>query len=130
MKKLTQKMAIQLMLGLLSAVIVFHILIFIQVIPYSIVWGGRLHSLAEMREFEMISILTNILIITILLLKGQYIRNNISVKLINGFLWLFVALFTLNTLGNLMAETLFEKTVFTALTALSAMLLLIIVRSK
>jgi membrane protein implicated in regulation of membrane protease activity len=61
-------------------------------------------------------------------LKAKHIKRNISNKILDAFLWLFVILFAVNTVGNLMAETLFEKLVFTPLTLLSAVLIWMIVR--
>ena len=116
------------MIGMLTLVIIFHLAIVSQLIPYTIVWAGKLKTVEEMYAFEAVSISVNLFLITILLLKGNYIKHRISGKILNTILWLFVALFALNTIGNLMAETLFEKLVFTPLTLLSAILIWTIIR--
>lgn len=77
-----------------------------------------------MYVFEAVSLTINILLFIILLLKGKNIKNNTSNKVIDVVLWTFVILFLLNTVGNLMAETLFDKIVFTSLTLLFAVLIL------
>jgi len=118
------------MIGLLSLVLVFHLAVITQLIPYTIVWAGKLRTVNEMYVFEAVSIAINIFIITVLLLKGYYIKHGIWNTVLNIMLWLFLALFALNTVGNLMAETLFEKLVFTPLTLLAALLIWIIVRKK
>ena len=41
--------------------IVFHLLVIIQIIPSSIVWGGRLTNQQELFIFESISIVLNVL---------------------------------------------------------------------
>lgn len=120
--------ALKIITGLMIAVIVFHLLILIRIIPYEIVWAGKLKSASEMYVFEGLSILVNILIMAVLLLKGNFIKHRIDNKIINGILWFFVLIFTLNTVGNLLAKSLFEKAVFTPLTLISALLLYIIVR--
>lgn len=125
---ISKAQALKIILGLLTAVIVFHTLIIAQIIPYEIVWAGKLNSVNEMYVFEIISILVNILLITVLLLKGNYIKHTISNKILNGILWFFVLVFTLNTVGNLLAKSLFEKAVFTPLTLISALLIWIIIR--
>lgn len=125
-----QRRILKIMTGLLVTVILFHVLILTQVIPYTIVWAGKLKSVQEMLLFEIVSILINGFLILVLLLKGDYIKNSISVKLLNGIIWFFVFVFLLNTLGNLTSKTLLEKTVFTALTLVSSILLWLIVRPK
>ena len=126
----SQKRILKIMIGLLTTVILFHISIITQIIPYSIVWAGKLKTDKEMFAFETASVLINIFLIFILLLKGNYIKHKISVKILNGVLWLFVLVFAINTIGNLAAKTFFEKVVFTPLALISAILLFIIVRTK
>jgi len=123
-----KEIAIKLMLSMLILIIAFHALILTQIIPYTIVWAGKLKTINEMYVFEIISISINLVLILILFLKGRSIQNNSSNKLINGVLWVFIILFAFNTIGNLMAETLFEKIVFTPLTLLFTILLWIIVK--
>ncbi|MBU1821706.1 MAG: hypothetical protein KKG00_09395, partial [Bacteroidetes bacterium] len=48
-------------------------------------------------------------------------RNGQSSTWINGILWLFVAVFALNTLGNLVSFSSLETIVFTPLTTLLAL---------
>ena len=125
---MTKKEALKMMIGLLTLVVIFHLAIITELIPYSIVWAGRLKTPDEMYAFEAVSISINILLVALLFLKGNYIKHRISNKVLNTILWLFLLLFALNTIGNLMAETLFEKLVFTPLTLLSTILIWIIVR--
>ncbi|MBA4054122.1 MAG: hypothetical protein C0490_05370, partial [Marivirga sp.] len=99
------------MLGLLTLVIIFHFAVVLHIIPYSIVWAGKLNTVDEMYAFESVSISINILLVMLLLLKENYLRHRISDQIINAVLWLFFALFVLNTVGNLLAETMFEKLV-------------------
>ncbi|MFM7358002.1 MAG: hypothetical protein ACKO1T_05420 [Sediminibacterium sp.] len=104
---------------------VFHLLILIKLIPFEITWGGRLKSVEEMYVFETISILINSFFIFILLQKGEYIRNFLGQKTVTLILWVFFTIFVLNTIGNVFAETYFEK-FFTILTLLNAILLWLI----
>lgn len=66
----------------------------------------------------------------VLLIKGNFIRKLLPAWMISFFLWAFVLLFVLNTFGNLLAESMFEKLVFTPLTLISSILLLRIVLEK
>lgn len=128
--KLSFKLAAQSMLTILSLVMLFHLLVFIQIIPYTIVWAGKINTIAEMRIFEMVSLFINAFIICVIAIKAQYLKWNIPGKLIQVFLWLFVVLFSLNTIGNLVSKTNFETIVFTPLTFILAILCLRIVSER
>lgn len=128
LNSISKTRALKIILGLLTSVIVFHLLIIIRIIPFEIVWAGKLKSVSEMYVFEGVSIFVNIILMTVLLLKGNIIKHRINDKIITGILWFFVLVFTLNTVGNLLAKSLFEKIVFTPLTLISALLLYIIIR--
>jgi hypothetical protein len=107
---------------LLSVVILFHILVMAGVIPFTYIWGGKLTSKEEMLTFESVSVLINLFIITVILLKGNFIPNQLPVKWLNAIIWFFVIVFSLNTIGNLFAETSLEMIVGGALTFISALL--------
>ena len=106
-------------IGLLMLVIVFHGFIIAKIIPYTIAWGGRLENDSQMYVFESISILINGFLITVLLLKANYIKHKFSERILNGILRFFQVLFILNTIGNIVAKTNFEK-YFALLTAILA----------
>lgn len=123
------KHAIKIILIILMAVYVFHICIILKFIPYNIAWGGRMKNDNEMYVFETISILVNLLLMLVLLMKASKMKRLLSERNINIILWFFFGLFTLNTIGNLLAETNFEKG-FAALTAVLAGLILLVLREK
>ena len=118
------------MIALLTAVLVFHTLILTGTIPYAIVWAGKISSAADMRKLEVISIAVNAFAVLILLLKAGYIQNKIPVKILNAIIWILAVLFSLNTIGNLFAESRFELYFFTPLTFILAVLCLRIVIDK
>ena len=68
------KTSIHILLGLLVMVILFHIAVIVKAIPYNIAWGGRLQNDQEMYVFEVISILINLLLGLVLLMKANYIK--------------------------------------------------------
>ncbi len=80
-----------------------------------------------MYVFETVSIIINIFLGFLLLIKGSYIPDYISVKVVNKFLWAFLILFCLNTIVNLVSEALFEKSL-AILTLLFTFLIFIILR--
>jgi hypothetical protein len=110
------------LLGILGAVIVFHLLIFLKVIPYDIAWGGRLSNDQEMYVFETVSIGINLLLGWVVLMKCDLVRFKFSTRIVNTVLWIFFVLFILNTVGNIVAVSNLEKS-FAVLTALSAFLI-------
>lgn len=122
--------ALKFMLGLLVIVVLFHFSILFQIIPYTIVWAGKLNTVNEMYAFEATSIAINLFLILILVAKGHYIKHSVPEKWLNGILWFFVVVFALNTIGNLFAKTVFEKVVFTPLTLISAIFIWIILKKK
>ncbi|MBY0245939.1 MAG: hypothetical protein K2Q03_10820 [Sphingobacteriaceae bacterium] len=117
--------AISIFLGLLAPIVVFHLCIVVKIIPYSITWGGRLTNDTEMYVFETISILVNLFLIWILLMKAELVKIRFSPLILKIILWFFFGLFVLNTAGNVVAKTNLEK-FFAFVTAFWAILLLYI----
>jgi hypothetical protein len=115
-------LAILLLLAINTVVLLFHIAIISKVIPYKITWGGKLKSDADMYVFEAISILVNLFFSFTLMVKAQFIRAILPLKAVNVLLWIFFAIYILNTLANLFAATTFERWL-TVLTFLYALLL-------
>lgn len=125
--KLNAQTAIKIMLGILCMVILFHVLIMVKIIPYNIAWGGRLQTDEQMYIFETTSILINLFLGFILLMKGRYITYQFKNKTLNIVLWIFLVLFVLNTIGNIFAQSTFEK-MFALLTLLFTFLIWVILR--
>lgn len=123
------KTSINILLGLLIAVILFHIAVIAKAIPYDIAWGGRLQNDSEMYVFETISILINLFLGLLLLMKGDYVKFQFKERTIDIILWIFLVLFVLNTVGNIFAKTNFEKS-FAVLTFVSAILIWTILKPK
>ncbi len=130
LNKIPYRFAIKSMLILLFLVMLFHILVLVQFIPFEIVWGSRLENVDQMRSFETISLIINAFFIIVIAIKAGYVRLKIPSKLILIIIWCMVALFLLNTLGNLFSKNLFEKLVFTPLTFISALFCLRILRER
>ncbi|MFS4492187.1 hypothetical protein [Maribacter sp. 2308TA10-17] len=121
--------AIKMVLGIIIAVILFHLCILLKVIPYEITWGGRLTNDTEMYIFETFSIGLNLILGLAVLIKGKLIKPFLSIKVVNVVLWIFLVLFVLNTVGNLFAKTNFEKA-FSILTLALSVFLWMILKKK
>jgi membrane-associated phospholipid phosphatase len=113
------KMAAYSTIIIMILTIIFHILILTGVVPYEITWGGRLKSYEDMLWFETISILVNITVILIVAAHMRWVPFYIDRRITRIALWLLVAMFALNTIGNIIAVTVLEKT-FGILTLLLA----------
>ncbi len=106
------------MMALLSTIVLFHLLVLFKVISPDMVWGGKLNSYDELFLFEVISLALNISFI--FLVRHRARRPESKPGRIG--MWLMFALFALNTLGNLFAESLSEKLIATPLTLILALL--------
>ncbi len=116
------KTAIHIVLLLLCLVILFHLLVLIEIVPYNIVWGGRLKTVSAMVRFEIASIAINILLIAAITIKSRYLKLAIHSTIITAILWMYVILFSINTIGNLAAKMTLETAVFTPVTLILALL--------
>ncbi|TDE48406.1 hypothetical protein E0H99_16840 [Flavobacterium sp. GT3P67] len=123
------KTLINILIALLITVILLHIAVIVRVIPYDITGGGRLKTDSEMYVFEVISILFNVFLGLVLLMKGDYIKSRFKCKTIDIILWIFLALFALNTVGNIFAKTNLEKS-FAVLTLVFVILIWKILKMK
>ncbi len=117
-RKISFRFAVQAMMALLSAVILYHVLIITGVIPYEATWGGKLKTDGEMYRFEVISISMNLLILLVVAIKGSHIKAIKPGKVITVLLWVFAVVFALNTIGNLFSENSLETIIFTPVTLL------------
>ena len=111
---------------LLSLFLLLHFSILIKIIPYNLVWGGKLNSIQEMYRFEIFSILINALFVIVILKQMSFLTIDIPKKVITYSLWLMTGLFILNTLGNAISKNKLEKRLFTPITILLAIFSLIL----
>ncbi|MBI3235820.1 MAG: hypothetical protein HYZ42_17585 [Bacteroidetes bacterium] len=108
-QKISFHNATRILLLMLALITVYHLIILGGLIPFEQVWGGHLKTIQQMFVFEGFSIVINLLVILIVLIKAAYLRLRVSSALIQFLLWCLVILFALNTLGNLVAKTNLEK---------------------
>ena len=127
MTKLTALVHIFVILGLM---ITFHLLIITGIIPYEHVWAGRLKSVEEMRVFESISILVIIGMALIFRWRYRLLKRAIENKLLSFLIWGLAALFFLNTIGNLFAESIWELIFGTAITGYLCFLCVVVARKE
>lgn len=115
---LTQRAASLGLIFILTAVILFHVLVLIGMVPQDIVWGGRLRTREELVEFELVSIGINFIMVLFVSVRARIINLSVKPILIRVVLWLMVVLFILNTVGNLLSQNDLERFIFTPITLL------------
>lgn len=121
-RKIPFRTAVNLLLFILSALMVYHLLIVSGVIPFDIVWGGRLKTADEMYRMESLAIIFNVVMLLVVAIKGGYIKSIKPGKVITVLLWIMFASYVLNTLGNAMSVNKLEAAIFTPLTLIAAIL--------
>ena len=114
----------------LSLFDVFHILVLTGIIPYTMIWGGRLHDINEMYRMETVSVILNTYFLVIILIDAGLLKLNWPAKLIRYSIIGMALLFLLNTLGNLFSENRLETLLFTPITLVLAALSLVLVIKK
>ena len=103
---------------ILSAIVLFHLLVLLKVVPHEVVWGGKFDDFESVLPFEIVSIVLNLSFILLVRFRARRLDSKPG----RIGMWLLFAFFSLNTLGNLFAETMTEKLVFTPLTLILALL--------
>ncbi len=122
------KVATKLSLVIFSLLALFHLAIIIGIVlfdyaPIEFLWGGRMETKSQLLGFEFISFFVTTLSIMAVLIHSNRIQAPKLKNLARICLWVLFVIFVLNTLGNALAETSFEKS-FSIVTATLAILCL------
>lgn len=117
------------LITLFALMILFHILIVTAVLPFDMVWGSRLNA-QQVMYFETASILMNIIFLGIILVNAGYLKIKLPFKLIQIFLWSMSVMFILNTVGNVLSMNDFERLVFTPVTLMLTICLILLAVSN
>jgi len=112
-EKIGFKLAGLILIGLCSALLVFHISNFFGLVPLNITWLGRIESNSTMQIMTMISLILNAIIILCATVKCQFIKSPTLLPMVNRMLpfvfWWLIG----NTIANLFSKSNFEVLVFT-----------------
>ncbi len=127
---MSKNVALKIMFVILGTLLILHLSIFFELIPYDKVWAGKLNSLEEMRAFESFSILFNLFILFVLYIKKKLLSEGKEKSIINILIRFFAAFFALNSIGNLFAQSMLELVFGTLITVLSSYLCFIIVKKE
>lgn len=128
--RLKDHTAIVLLLAGIVLVQFFHVLVLVGIIPFDVVGGGRIKSKQDMYLLECFALCANFLLIFILLIKGKFIPEYLSIRHVNWLLEIFGFFFMLNTAGNLVSSSSLEQFVFAPLTLVFTVLIYWVLRSN
>lgn len=119
---ISERVAIWALGLILTLVVLFHLAVVLGLIPFSIVWGGRLKTPMEIVQFETVSILLNLIMLGIVVLKARLLPFTVKPITFQVAFGLMSGLFLLNTVGNLLSTNDLEQVLFTPLTLLLSLL--------
>jgi len=114
------------LLILLVLLLIFHFLVVVKIIPYTVIWGGKIKSDKEMYRFEGISFAILFFISWISFQKIDLLTSVFSEYILNGLFWIVACFFALNTIGNLLSKNKLERIIFTPLALFTFVFCLII----
>ncbi|GAB3194317.1 hypothetical protein ABID22_000258 [Pontibacter aydingkolensis] len=127
---ITLRFATNGLLLIISLTIVFHFTVLLGIVPFELVWGGRLRTHSQMLSFEAASIAINLAMLAVVAIHSGVLKIRVNRKVIRVALWAMFILFLLNTVGNLLSENQAEKMVFTPVTFLLSVFSLRLAVSK
>lgn len=133
-KTIDFKTAILASLFILGVLILFHIAILMGIllfndVPIEFLWGGKVNTEAQLLNFEIVSLLTSVIFIILLLIRSKWLNLPKLMGVTRIALWVVFAIFLLNTIGNVLAATFFEK-MFAIVSGVLAFLFLRIAAEK
>lgn len=114
------------LLILLALLVVFHLLVITGIIPFGIIWAGKINNRTQLLRMESISLVVLALAMLLVASKMGYLTFIDNPAVVNGGMWVLFGFFLLNTLGNLTAKSTLEKYGFGALTFLMSLCCLVL----
>jgi hypothetical protein len=115
---ISERFARNSLFAIFTLMVIFHLLVISRIIPFDMVWGGRLKDSSQMLAFETVSVIINLVMLAVVAIQAGLIKVSINRIIIKIAFWIMCALFLINTIGNLFSNNEFERLVFTPLTLL------------
>jgi hypothetical protein len=123
MKQFIRKKLAGIVFITISTIALFmHVLILLNVLPHDFVWGGRLKSEENLILLESLSIIVQIIFISIIAVKAGYLFEGKFKRTANVGTWVIFAIMVLNTIGNLASNSALETMAMTPVTIVLALL--------
>ena len=111
------------MFGLLSlfhAAVILGIVRF-QFVPIDFLWGGRVSSNEQFLTLEVVAFVVQLLCLLLTLIRAEVLKLPKMAALARSSMGVLGVVFSINTVGNVLAHTWFEKG-FTLVTGVLALL--------
>lgn len=118
------------LLSVLALIVIFYLIVLVGILPYEIVWGGRLEDSSQMIVFEILSITLNLFMLFVVGVRAGFVMQRTNPLVIKSCLWLMAILFIVNTIGNLFSINQWEKMIFTPITIMLTIFSLRLALSK
>jgi len=101
-------------LFILSILILFHIailtgILFFDYVPIDSLWGGKMKTVAQLLNFEIVSLLTSSIFFFLLLIRSKLLNIPKLTGIARIAMWVLFIFFLVNTIGNVLATTTFER---------------------
>jgi hypothetical protein len=125
LSRISFPLAARVNIGIFGCLILFHLGIVVGImlfdyVPADFVWGGRIQSKEQFISFEGISLVVQATCLFLTLIRAEYLRLERLTNIAHGGMWVLFGIFALNTVGNILAKTAFEKA-FTVVTIILAL---------
>ena len=105
-----------------SIIVFYHICVLMQYIPYTLIYGGKIHTLEEMYLYEVFSLIVNILILSIIYLKKKFIIEKKHNTKLDLMVYGLCGVFMFVSLYNLLAFNLVEILIAVPYTCISVVM--------
>lgn len=130
MKKIIPfKSAVTATIAILFLVTVFQLCVMVGLLPYDMVWGGRIKNSEEMVGLVMVSILINMFSATVVLIKANRFLPKLK-SIANLLIFLLPVLYFFGIIGNAMSTSAIERAIFVPITIVLFILTLRIALEK
>jgi len=116
------RIAGKLLLVLLSLLIVFHVLVILDVLPYDQTWGGSIEDKSQVIVFEGLAIVLTFVFILMVSIKLDYLKIKRLQKVADIAIWAMGGFFVISLIGNLLARGAMERIIFTPLSIVLVLL--------
>ncbi len=113
---------------ILATMTFLHVVILLELLPWTLVWGGRLETVGQMRIFESIALAVTLFACWLAAMGGEMLPTLLPRRLLMALLWAMAIYLLLNTVGNLLSEHVVERFLFTPLALLLALLFIRLAR--
>lgn len=130
MKNISVKTAARTINILLFLAVLFHVLTMSGIISMDNAWGGRVSDRQQFMMLELVSISIVIFALMIVSMRAGFMSRMFSISTIKVLLWIFVVVFALNTIGNIMTIPAIEGLIGTPITLVITILMLVLALNK